>query len=1102
MPANSAAPRPRRSLVRRVLVGCVAFGAILSLVLGLAGWWLWKHRVEWINRLLSTAGPVRGSVTDFALGRGGTTLRGFELRDTETRALILRLPEIVVEITVGDILNRRVRLVALNDAEISLSEPILARLSGSRRSGDSPGGVTLPGGWDVARVELRQARLHYIERGGIKGEITADLHADDVSTRADGMLSVGGLELRVAAGSLATGDRAPLKLDALRASGRVEEGRIELEEVAIEKPVLALTPALLGFLAPGAEQPAAARAPASFVQSLSIGRLTCDNLALSSAGFSPGNIAGIVLPDVEAKASYEMTDFKWSAGGAVVPGAQRLSLEFLELKPSAGAGRITCRAVTLALPPPRAGHWMIGDILLREPEIVWTPDLRRVFSGSTPEPSAGTGAGPAAPATGPWSWQFQRVDLRDAQVSFDDAGLAPFEIRGRATLSLRDLMIDAQGWHSAALQSLEVTEVALAYPAKDDFFKLDRGELAIHPDAWNESKAVEVLALERPVLRVRGGNTPWFDGRPEAAATGAGTEEAQPGPGATGTPFWQQLQFRRFEIAGGAIDLASTPGGNLVEAHATLAVTTDATTPGLHRARFENFVVFLPGLTLFPFPVARVSVIECAASLPGMWSTHHVESVQVTGANIEVGSALMKVFEPGAGGSGVGTPAAPGTGDRNPASEPKWTAGRFGIEDSFVSLDRIVPGMDMVAFEVALDLKNAPLSPAGMAADIAPQRAELARLLIPSPFGGAPVAKLDSVFVEFSPAGLVARRIDKVEIVSPTLFIGEPLFWYVDYYRRQAAEQAAEQAPGPETGVAAPAIGPRASQPAWDMGILQVHRGRLVIAPKGVPVAGFRTPFPFSFTSELSNGTLQADFEIPEDNYELPNVKLKFEGMSGNVQFNLPVRGRDNNVTQIFKVKRIRWKDLHIEDAFLSVTFDVGGIYGKFGGAAYGGYVNGEFNIYIDAVYSWDGWLNGTDVETREITQKLFPGYFFMEGKVGTTLTMNGDSNEVYQTDLKFGNRTPGKISIEALNDLIKALPESLIGLKLQLAQVSLETMRDFAYEHADGQLRSYGREGRGTLKFTGPTGTRSFELNAYDHRWKTDPKPEKTTSSAQVAAP
>ena len=55
--------------------------------------------------------------------------------------------------------------------------------------------------------------------------------------------------------------------------------------------------------------------------------------------------------------------------------------------------------------------------------------------------------------------------------------------------------------------------------------------------------------------------------------------------------------------------------------------------------------------------------------------------------------------------------------------------------------------MDSVTFVMLLDINDAPLSPAALEADVALERVELANLLIPSPYGGAPVAKLDSVFL-------------------------------------------------------------------------------------------------------------------------------------------------------------------------------------------------------------------------------------------------------------------------------------------------------------------------------------------------------------------
>ena len=49
-----------------------------------------------------------------------------------------------------------------------------------------------------------------------------------------------------------------------------------------------------------------------------------------------------------------------------------------------------------------------------------------------------------------------------------------------------------------------------------------------------------------------------------------------------------------------------------------------------------------------------------------------------------------------------------------------------------------------------------------------------------------------------------------------------------------------------------------------------------------------------------------------------------------------------------------------------------------------------------------------------------------MEGKVRASITAVGDGDEIYQTVGKFDGETPGRISIEALNDLLKKLPDSL----------------------------------------------------------------------------
>lgn len=1066
---------------RRLAAWFCGTGFVIVMLLMAAVWWLWAHRVEYINRSLAS---MHGRIGNLMLTKEAATVQGFELRDEKTNDVLLRLPELVVKAGLNDVWHQRVNLVRLNDAEVCISESYLEQLLKQSDGSEPPNVIILPGGWKIARVELLNARLRYKGSHGTRDEVIANFYADDISTDSDGVLSVGEQELTIKAGAVAQGERAPITLDYLHVRGQVREGLITLDELAIVKPTLLLTPELLHVLTPTrvadeARMPTTKSSAASFVHGLQIKRVKCDDATLGATGFTPGNIAGIELPMIKMSARYEMSDFKWSDDESVSLGKQSMSIDRFELRSPTGAGSISCQSINLILPPPIDGHWTIEELSLREPEIVWTPELRKLLM---PQKSS-KGVPPLqevkqerdALAT----LFIKSAEVHNARISFADADLLPMELRGSVTLRLQNLLLDEKGTHSTSEQAMELKDVVLGFPAKKPFFELARGELAIKPDAWNESKAINKLVLHKPVVRMRDANTPWL------------SENAAPASNDASIAFdWQQIHFANLAITDGTIDISAAQNGHVVDVQTSLLVTTDAEKPGLHRLRLENFEARLPGLTLFPFPVARVSYVKGAASFPAVWKDHRVESLHIGGANIEASEALMKFFE-------NTSPAAPATSAKPEVTEGlAWKIGEMKIMDSHVTLTKLVPGMDSVNFEVSLNVKDAPLSPEGLAADVAPQRIELANLLVPSPYGGPPVAKLDSVFVTFSLAGLAKKQIDKVEVVSPTLYIGEPLFWYVDYYRKYAEQgaqgsetkmAAADKTFALEAATSAVAHQPKTSAAAWDVRTLQVHSGKLVIAPKGVPLAGFRTPFPFSFTTEVMRGTLQADFEIPADNYELEDIKLAFEGLSGKVQFNLPMKGRDNNVTETFKVNRIRWKELHIENAFLTVTYDAAGIYGKFGGSAYEGYVNGEFNIYLDDVYTWDGWISGKDVQTREITQKMFPEYFFMEGKVAANLIAVGDGKEVHQADGKFTNQTPGKFSIQALNDLIKTLPDSMSGVKQQLAQLTLETLRDFQYNRAEGKFRTYGREGRGTMKFTGPDGTRNFEINAYDHRWKTD---------------
>ena len=752
-----------------------------------------------------------------------------------------------------------------------------------------------------------------------------------------------------------------------------------------------------------------------------------------------------------------------------------------------------------------------------------------------------------------------KATLTEADIKITDEGLMPFELQTKGSYLLADIMFDEDGWHSQSFQNLEITETKLTFPSapteppKKPWLELAHGELVIKPDDWTALSRVSKLNFEKLVVRMRDGNTPWMSAPPpihnsedEVAAFEPVVQSSQvtpkpetlapaASPGALANqgskpeewPWWKRLNFGQIFVREGMVDLlinAPKP----VDLQTRIDISTRRLEQGTseHTVKLTGFSAKLPTLSSTPFPVMQAQSLEGVVQLPEVWKTHHFERLQLTGASVDMSEALLKLFEPEKPAEPAPVVQAPtlkteelvlaGSLKAKPREEPEktpsapatalpkplvpWHVGHLIVENSDITVTNLVPGMPSVKFGVSFDVVDTPLMPEDLASNVQPQRIELHNLKIPSPNGTARyVAELDSIFVSFTLGGLMRKEIDGIEIVSPTLFVGEDLFWYVDFYRKYAERGALPAKAGPQIAAAnsddmefdlASAIveaEPEASQASWSVKRLQVHSGKLVLAPKGVPLKGFKTPFPFHIDSEVRRGTLEADMEIPPDTYALPDLNLQFQGMHGHVQFNLPLKQTDNNLTETFQVESIRYKSLKTGKAFLSVTYDSAGFYAKFGAEAYDGYLNGELNVYNDETYHWDGWIGGKNIQTHEITRILCPGYFLMDGRVEATLVAQGSKSELYQADGSFKNHTPGKITITGLNGLIKDLPKDWDPLKAQITKIGLETLRDFAYDHAEMKCRFYGREGNGFFHFTGPLGTRHFDVNVYDHRWKAD---------------
>ena len=417
-----------------------------------------------------------------------------------------------------------------------------------------------------------------------------------------------------------------------------------------------------------------------------------------------------------------------------------------------------------------------------------------------------------------------------------------------------------------------------------------------------------------------------------------------------------------------------------------------------------------------------------------------------------------------------------------------WRIGELGVNRTIVRLEAMIPQLQGIQFSIETSMKDVPLTAEGLASRHQIQQVEIAGIELRDPYEGMRTAAiLPTIFLKFSLGGLMKQELESVDILGPVLYVGEPLFNWIDYQRkyRQLNEGTSL---GPEEGAegADKAGGVEAKKEGnWKLKKIKAHYGKMVIAPIGAPIG--IVPFPFEVETNLEDGQIALNLKIPEEQYvyTLPDLKLDLYGLSGEVQFNVPIKDKNNNIWQYFELDRLVWKQFNAEKISVSVTYDSNGIYGKVGGKAYDGYVNGEFNVYLKDLGKWDGWLAVTNVNMGPITQAIAPENFLMDGTISGKLVSRGNGLILGPTTGELQSVTPGRIEITKLDSVLEALPEDWTQLKLSLTEMALNGLKTFDYEKAQGKIDMVRRDGEITLDLRGPAGSRVFHFYLHDWRKK-----------------
>lgn len=827
------------------------------------------------------------------------------------------------------------------------------------------------------------------------------------------------------------------------------------------------------------------------IRSIELGASTFSITGFDGSGDFPA------LPDMAFDMSFSLSELRYAAGKMTTPDPVSIDLTDIAI----GSSESQLASADLLRFEGESIQRLLDEqtfslIQLDGLEVVMTDEtLERCRTGSADAPSSG----PSEPGL---PWVIDELMLNDGSFIMRDASFGDTEAPHLETAiagTLRDLRFGGEdGFTSNELAEIRLSRTRLWAPeiaaGADPLIVVDRAEIAGVWSEFNFDNRLKRLALRGPKIdftdETLGGWLRMGDSPKEAA-------------GPVNRPVYKIADL---EVTDGKLVADSQfAAGKVPKIYADFSINTDkepGAVPYDYQVQIEKFRLRNHSVaaveptqpadpTLFPddapplaIPgvnegeVLTVRKIELSATAEALQRTRKIEKVKVTGAILRVGEGLKAIADSGADAEGdQEMPAPPPPGEA--ASElPTWMLQEVEITQSQVRFEALIPQISGLEFAIETKLTDIPLSPDGLLAQEKLQKVELAGIEIKDPYNSfITVAFLPTIFVEFSLAGLANQEIEKIDLIGPALHVGQGLFWWIDY-QRKFREQNEGASVGLNEG------GPIENSPDWEIKTINATAGKIVIAPTGIPIG--MVPFPFNATTNMQDGRIELKLNIPDEEgyvYKFPDYEVNLYGLTGNIEFNVPIQQVSNNIVQVFELDRFVWKDYEADNLYLSVTFDENGVYGELGGEAYGGYAEGGFNFYLNDPGKWDAWVAGTEMDTRPITQVLVPDNFEMEGLVSLKLISEGRDKVLGESSGEIQTVGPGWFDVTKFDAILENLPEDWSSLQRSLTKLGLIALKRFDYDRGAGSLYLVGQEGNLDLRFAGPYGTRELNLHLHDNR-------------------
>ena len=735
----------------------------------------------------------------------------------------------------------------------------------------------------------------------------------------------------------------------------------------------------------------------------------------SAEGRFDAEIPGVAAPDADAK-----------------PGSVRL--RGLVLRSPAGRAIVTIPDATLSFTVAELSAGHLRRLAVNDAQIALTEEDLALFATDSPS------AGPARP------WRVDELAIERTGVRFDFPKMPLVE--GRVTLRAAGLGSDRNSPDAPA----ELRIANLSVTPRDG-----RAAPATLASATVRFTGPELLAghirevrLDSPSLTF---NDAW---REVVAGLGSGTATSAPAI---------PLTLDRVIVDGGKVDLRIAGMPPMRGALTARFENPGAAGTELQSVEFHDLHFGIPDPPDGTFHEwLLLPKVKITFTLADLMQHHRIRSVDLDGAAFRFDRECRAMF--------ARPPAAAEA--RAPAAHvAPFVADEVKLHNARVSLDDLGLGVPPLDFSLNLDLANVPVNDPLNTETAQLQTLELSNINFVSPLDPfVPVLVLPSIFIRWTPAGLRARQLEEIAIIGPAIHVGPDLFWYIDLVEKRRAEM---EAAAPATPGAVPA-------PAWRVKRFSATAGKLVLALDGQ--ARLTLPMPFESHAEdldfrrLSDARLKLSLDVPEQDYDHPALDIHLRGLSGKIGFQLPPGTRSENLVQTLKVREVRWKNFRGHDWWLGLTFDKNGIHGDGGGKMCSGEIRAGFTYFLESHEPWTGWVSGTRVDLREITDKLTPGKASMTGRADATFEVNGHGTSLMRVVGDLRAPGGGSLRITKLDELIAAIPRDGTHAKRDTLRIGLESLRDFPYTSGTASFWITEPVGQLHVKLDGHAGRRELEVN------------------------